>query len=172
MDLNAEQIAIVRDIREFAVEVGLPPLLLVGLGYLENTGFDPYDTTGDDGRSVGIFQIHLPAHPPWPAAHWLGREGTRNAMAEMRTRWLRAYRAMPSRFEADPAAFLYAWWRPAQGGDAPLTPERCRWAIERARAALAAADGDEQELSTPTAPASPSGPSPALTPRWPRRSWP
>src|SRR5918998_5584327 len=132
MDLNAEQIAIVRDIREFAVGVALPPLLLVGLGYLENTGFDPYDTTGDEGRSVGIFQIHLPAHPPWPAAHWLGREGTRNAMAEMRTRWLRAYRAMPSRFEADPAAFLYAWWRPAQGGNAPLTPERCRWAIERA----------------------------------------
>lgn len=148
MPLTTEQITIVRDIRDTYAVNGMPSLLGVALGYLENEAFDPWNRTGDGGTSVGIFQIHLPAHGG-PAERWLGIEGTRNAMQRMMSRWLNAYAAMPSRFETDPALFLHQWWKPAQGGSAQPSIERCRLAIDRARAALREAEGSGDQIMIP-----------------------
>lgn len=144
--LTAEQRAITADIRDFATANGLPPLLLVALGWLENSSFDPWNTTGDNGQSVGIFQIHLPAHGG-PAEKWLGREGTQAAMRLMLWRWRTAYDAMGFRFDEEPVEFLQTWWQPAQGGSALPSYDQCRIAVAKARLALAEV-GDEEPPMT------------------------
>jgi hypothetical protein len=141
--LSEEQRLIVGDVARWYERQGLPGLLGVSLGFLENHGFDPWNTTGDNGKSGGIFQVYTPAHPPHPITHWLGRSGTVRAMELMRTRWLGAYHKVPVLFGPDPAVFLLWWWKPAQGGSHPLTLAECRVAVERAREALALVGGEK-----------------------------
>lgn len=113
-----------------AERAGLPPLLLLALG-LGESSLDP-QAVGDSGSSVGVYQIHLPAHPvpaDWLAAHpdaeaaeyWMGVDGTVRAMAEMRERWKQAYHQAggDTAWEFNPTQFLAVWWPKAQGSIMP-----------------------------------------------------
>lgn len=103
---------------QFAQKAALPPLLLLALG-LGESSLDP-EAVGDGGQSYGVYQIHVPAHGG-PPGRWTGIAGAQAAMAQMHDRWRNAFGVAGGQeaWEANPAAFLAAWWPRAQGSIEP-----------------------------------------------------
>lgn len=126
MEITQEIVELVELIVPFMDMNGLPPDWGIALGAGESdlnprnerhapAGFvNGQPTLPED--SYGIYQIRIQSHPhPDGGAHWLGLQGTMNAMNEMRDRWVGAFNGLPQdwRMEDYPVQHLGPWdiWR-------------------------------------------------------------
>jgi hypothetical protein len=111
---------LIKVIGEGARVLGFPVKLLIALGFGESSLNPHAGNVSNIEASFGIFQINVRAHGMTPD-HWMGIQGTRNAMAEMTSRWTHNFRVFGGQaaWDADPETFLHNWWPNAQGSIVP-----------------------------------------------------
>lgn len=125
-------------IRDFSTETGIFGDLITAVAYGESA-LD-VNAEGDGGRSVGLIQIHVPAHGG-PPEKWKGLDGARRSLQQMKERWLRELRKIPNAadlWRSGPTAFLTMAWPMMQGADAAAVRRRAAEVAREGRAIWAA----------------------------------